>query len=57
MRNDQIDNDPVLNSTVEWKDADGNDRRRIVLDIPNEYWESFLENWGSWCNNRISNPD
>ncbi len=43
------DNDPVLNSTVKWKDSDGNQRRRIVLDIPAERWESFLKNWTEWC--------
>lgn len=34
-----------LHSTVKWTNNDGQYRRRIVVDIPDEQWDKFLSKW------------
>jgi hypothetical protein len=42
------DDRTVLNSAVKWTDSEGLENRRIVLNIADEDWDSFLEFWKTW---------
>lgn len=35
-------------SSVKYTDTDGNERQRIVVDIPEEHWDDFFETWRGW---------
>jgi len=38
-----------LSSAIKWTDSDGLENKRIVLNIPDEDWDEFLEFWGKWA--------
>ena len=35
-------------SSVKYTDTDGDERRRIVVDVPEELWEDFFKTWSEW---------
>lgn len=43
------DDRTFLSSSVVWVDHEGKENRRIVLNIADENWDSFLEFWGKWA--------
>lgn len=42
-----------LHSVVKWTNYENEDRRRIVVDIPDERWDEFQKTWKEFSEKRI----